>query len=63
MTLQYDFSVAEIGAVVSALQSQYSERQIGSICKTLCDEVYAYFESIGMPEFYDDWLEEFEIIE
>lgn len=61
MTLQCNFSVAEIGAIVSALQSQYSERQIGALCQSLCNQVYTYFESIGMPEFYDDWLEEFDI--
>ncbi len=59
MGITYKFSAAEIGAIVHALQSIYPEDspEIQYIANPLCRAV---FDKLG-SEFFDMWVDEFDL--
>lgn len=58
--MNVNLSPAEIGVIVNALQSVYSENspEVQFLAQQLCDSVYKVLGA----EFYDLWVEEFELV-
>lgn len=62
MTL--NLSPSELGIIVSALQNEYqSGSDESSLAQSLCECVYDHFNELNMPNLYDEWVNEYDIIE
>lgn len=62
--MNINLSPSEIGIIVNALQTEYSSTSDEyTLVLNLCNSVYEHFKEMNMPNLYDDWVIEFEVIE
>lgn len=62
MTL--NLSPSEIGIIVSAIQNQFqSDSDENALAQSLCECVYDHFNELNMLFLYDEWVNEFDILE
>lgn len=61
MSLIVNLSIAQIGAIVSALEEVYGSTsdEIEGIAIPLVNAVYQHFDALGQPDLFDMWIDEF----
>lgn len=61
---EIDLSIAELGAIVYAMQSVYgSGSDEEYISERIKSDVFSHFNRLGCPDFYDNWIEEFDLVD
>lgn len=64
LSLLVNLSIAQIGAIVSALEEVYGSNsdEIKGIAMPLVNAVYEHFSELGQPYLFDMWIAEYQII-
>lgn len=62
--MNMSFSIAELGAIVHAMQEVYqSNSEENALCLKIIDKVETYLDSQPVDGLFDEWVREFDVIE